>query len=96
MVQRATYKAICDEVGEAVEFFVRHVAARWGSILVGVNKVLLHFPLLDKFINDELPLVEKKIKDNIVYQNLFEFFDKKEENLLNSFPMLSHLAISLM
>ena len=67
------------------------MATRWGSILAGVNKVLQHFPSLDKFINEELPSVEKKIKDNIVYQNLLGFFDKKEENLCR-FKFISYVV----
>ena len=91
LVRRANYKAVCDEVGEAMENFVHHVATRWGSILVGVNKVVLHFPSLDKFITQELPNVEKKIKDNIVYQNLLQFFEKKEENLVR-FKFISYVV----
>ena len=68
---------------EEITTWQKHVSTRWNSILNPCKKLVKNYETISKFILEEMPKLDKKVRSSAVYKNLENFFqpENKESNL---------------
>ena len=73
------YGKFCAMLDEEITTWQKHVSTRWNSILNPCKKLVKNYETISKFILEEMPKLDKKVRSSAVYKNLENFFQPENK-----------------